>query len=83
MGLTGDTAASEHLWEGLIAGFTRRYGVKLLVWYEGFPAIEEAIGCEKRIKAWRRYWKIKLIEAPRFGIAGIQHHKPRILNPSI
>ncbi len=63
VGVTSDLA--RRVWEhreGLIAGFTRRYGVKLLVWYEGFPAIEEAIGCEKRIKAWRRYWKIKLIE---------------------
>lgn len=48
--------------EGLIRGFTADYGVKLLVWYESFPTALEAISAEKRIKRWRRKWKLELIE---------------------
>ena len=43
-------------------GFTAKYGVDLLVWFEPFPTIEEAITQEKKIKAWNRDWKISLIE---------------------
>lgn len=49
--------------EGLIPGFTRRYGVKRLVWYEMHETMNAAILREKRIKEWRRAWKIELIEA--------------------
>lgn len=49
--------------EGVNDGFTRRYGVKRLVWYEAHGAIEEAIVREKSIKRWRRAWKLALIEA--------------------
>jgi putative endonuclease len=49
--------------EGLIPGFTRRYGVKRLVYYEVFDTMEAAIVREKRLKEWRRAWKIELIEA--------------------
>lgn len=48
--------------KGLVRGFTAEYGVKLLVWYEGFPTALEAIAAEKRIKRWRRPWKLELIE---------------------
>lgn len=48
--------------EGIIQGFTTNYGVKLLVWYEAFPTALEAIAAEKRIKRWRRAWKLELIE---------------------
>jgi len=48
--------------EGVIKGFTHRYGVKSLVWYETFPTAHEAITAEKRIKRWRRAWKLQLIE---------------------
>jgi putative endonuclease len=48
--------------EGVIKGFTHRYGVKSLVWYEEFPTALEAIAAEKRIKRWRRAWKLQLIE---------------------
>jgi putative endonuclease len=48
--------------EGLIPGFTRRYGVKLLVWYEFHDTMIAAITREKQIKEWRRAWKIELIE---------------------
>ncbi|WP_420853649.1 GIY-YIG nuclease family protein [Sphingomonas beigongshangi] len=49
--------------EDLIPGFTRRYGVKRLVWYEVHDTMEAAIAREKRLKEWRRAWKIDLIEA--------------------
>ncbi len=48
---------------GLIAGFTRQYGVKHLVHYEMFDAIDAAIARERQLKEWRRSWKIELIEA--------------------
>ena len=44
-------------------GFTRRYGIHTLVWYELHPTMESAIGREKALKAWRRAWKVELIEA--------------------
>ena len=48
--------------EGVVAGFTTKYGVKMLVWYERHGDIHEAIAREKRLKRWRRDWKISLIE---------------------
>jgi putative endonuclease len=47
---------------GEIDGFTRRYGVKRLVWYEWHDGIEAAIHREKRLKKFSREWKINLIE---------------------
>jgi putative endonuclease len=63
IGVTGDLAgrAAEHR-EELREGFTKKYGVHLLVWFEEFGNIHEAILREKRIKKWRRTWKIELIE---------------------
>ncbi|MBJ6122088.1 GIY-YIG nuclease family protein [Sphingomonas mollis] len=49
--------------EGLIPGFTQRYGVRQLVWYEMHDTMDAAILREKRMKEWRRAWKIDLIEA--------------------
>ena len=43
-------------------GFTKRYGVHSLVWYEMHETMESAIRREKAIKKWRRAWKIELIE---------------------
>jgi putative endonuclease len=43
-------------------GFSARYGVDRLVWYEEYGAIGEAIEREKKLKKWRRDWKIRLIE---------------------
>jgi putative endonuclease len=48
--------------EGLLPGFTRRYGVKRLVYYEIYQDIGDAIHREKALKEWRRDWKIALIE---------------------
>ncbi|MGE0212877.1 MAG: GIY-YIG nuclease family protein [Parvibaculaceae bacterium] len=49
--------------EGLLGGFTKRYGVKRLVHYEVFSDIRAAIQREKTLKKWRREWKVNLIEA--------------------
>ena len=48
--------------EGLIDGFTRKYGCKLLVWYESYDDIQEARATELRMKNWNRQWKLKRIE---------------------
>ncbi len=45
-----------------IEGFTKKYQVHVLVYYEQFENIEEAIRREKQLKKWNREWKIKLIE---------------------
>ncbi len=47
---------------GLVEGFTRRYGVKTLVYFETHPLALTAIAREKQLKRWRRAWKIDLIE---------------------
>ena len=45
-----------------VPGFTKRYGVDKLMYFEAFDAIEDAIQREKSLKEWRRQWKINLIE---------------------
>ncbi len=46
----------------LAEGFTRKYGVHTLVWYELHETMESAIQREKAIKNWKRAWKINVIE---------------------
>ena len=46
----------------LVEGFTNRYGVHRLVWYEVHETMESAISREKSLKKWNRAWKIRLIE---------------------
>jgi putative endonuclease len=48
--------------QGNGAVFTRRYGVRRLVWMEHHDSIVEAIAREKQIKGWNRDWKLRLIE---------------------
>lgn len=48
--------------EGALPGFTARYGVKRLVWYEAHDSLEAAALREKRLKRWHRDWKTRLIE---------------------
>jgi len=48
--------------EDLQAGFTQKYGVHMLVWFEEHATIESAIRREKRLKHWNRAWKVDLIE---------------------
>ncbi|MCX5866251.1 MAG: GIY-YIG nuclease family protein [Proteobacteria bacterium] len=47
---------------GLVEGFTNKYGVHNLVWYEMHKSPETAITREKQIKKWKRAWKIEMIE---------------------
>jgi putative endonuclease len=63
-GMTNDLSRRvyEHR-EGLVEGFTKRYGIKRLVHYEEFPTALDAIRREKRIKKYPRAWKINLILA--------------------
>lgn len=48
--------------EEVTGGFTKRYGVKRLVWFEVHQTMESAIQREKSIKRWLRQWKIELVE---------------------
>lgn len=64
VGVTSNLLARVHHHRtGAVPGFTREYGVKLLVWFEQHSTMESAITREKRIKKWNRAWKLKLIEA--------------------
>jgi putative endonuclease len=49
--------------EAQVDGFTKRYGLKSLVWYEQHEDVQQAILREKQIKKWDRMWKIELIES--------------------
>ena len=48
--------------QGTASRFTQRYNCTHLVWYETYTDVKEAILREKRLKKWRRAWKIELIE---------------------
>ena len=55
----------KRVWEhknNVVEGFTKKYGVHTLVWYEVHETMESAIQREKTIKNWKRAWKIKVIE---------------------
>jgi len=63
IGVTNDLIrrVDEHKME-LVDGFTKRYQVKKVVYYEWFNQIKYAIQREKQLKNWHRIWKINLIE---------------------
>ena len=63
IGVTSDLA--QRIWQhknDVFEGFTKKYGVHLLVYYEQHEDMENAIIREKRLKKWNREWKIRLIE---------------------
>jgi putative endonuclease len=63
VGVTSDLV--QRVWQhknDVFDGFTKRYGVHALVWYETCGSMETAITREKAIKEWKRAWKIRLIE---------------------
>ena len=67
-GHTDDIAA--RVWkhrEKTFGGFTARYGVTRLVWYEAHDSREAAFQRERRIKTWNRAWKVRLIQAANPG----------------
>jgi len=62
VGVTNDLV--RRVWEhknDILEGFTKKYGVHRLVWYEETTDVDVAIQREKQIKKWRRQWKINLI----------------------
>jgi putative endonuclease len=62
VGVTSDLVrrVSEHR-DGRIPGFSQRYNLKYLVYYESIPSIKDAIRREKQLKNWHRDWKLNLI----------------------
>lgn len=55
----------KRIWEhknDMVEGFTSKYSVHTLVWYEVHESLESAITREKQVKNWKREWKIKTIE---------------------
>ena len=64
IGVTSDLA--KRVWEhknNIIEGFTKKYSVHKLVWYQIFENMPEAIKAEKQMKEWKRKWKLELIES--------------------
>lgn len=56
----------ERAWQhknGLADGFTKKYGIHTLVWFESHETMASAIGREKAIKEWHRAWKLSMIES--------------------
>ena len=63
IGMTNDLVRRVHEHKNkLVEGFTKKYGVHQLVYYESTNDVAAAITREKRMKKWKRQWKIKLIE---------------------
>jgi putative endonuclease len=63
IGVTSDLV--KRAWEhrnGVVAGFTRKYRCKLLVWYAAYDDIEQARARELQMKKWKRQWKLSEIE---------------------
>lgn len=63
VGVTSDLI--KRVWQHrnhVVEGFTEKYDVSLLVWFEQHETMESAIAREKAIKEWKRAWKIALIE---------------------
>jgi putative endonuclease len=88
IGVTSDiyTRMREHR-EGTFEGFTKKYNIKHLVYYEAYETMADAVKRETQLKKWRRLWKIRLIEemnptwsdlfdeedgARQFGVSGQQ-----------
>lgn len=64
IGVTGglDDRMERHI-KGKGSNFTNKYKLKILVYFEEFQYIEDAIKREKQLKNWHRQWKINLIES--------------------
>ena len=63
IGVTGDLLSRVHQHQtGVLDGFTKKYGVKDLVYFEPSEDVRVALEREKQLKKWNREWKIRLIE---------------------
>jgi putative endonuclease len=63
IGMTDDLV--RRVWQhraGVVPGFTMKYGVKMLVWYEQHETRESVLTRERQLKKWNRTWKLRLIE---------------------
>ena len=63
IGMTDNLA--RRIWEHrseIVPGFTKKYGIKTLVWYELHESRENAFQRERQLKKWNRAWKLELIE---------------------
>lgn len=75
IGVTSDLAGRLHQHQsGTGSGFTARYRVQRLVWFEEFDLVVDAITREKTMKKWPRQWKINLIERDNPGWNDIAWH---------
>ncbi|BDV33956.1 GIY-YIG nuclease family protein [Methylocystis iwaonis] len=64
IGVTNDLSRRVHQHKTKqLPGFTSRYNVQMLVWYETYADVTEAITREKQLKKWERRWKLELIES--------------------
>jgi putative endonuclease len=64
IGVTSDLV--ERVWqhrEAVVPGFTKRYGCKMLVWFEAFDDLQDTRRRELQMKEWKRRWKLEAIEA--------------------
>jgi putative endonuclease len=74
VGVTSDLIRRIHEHrQGIVEGFTKKYGVQTLVYYEPFDDIENAIAREKQIKKWNRGWKVELIEKKNLHWEDLYH----------
>ncbi len=63
LGVTSDLPGRVHQHRtGMIAGFSKRYGCRTLVWYEAHDDIQDARARELQMKKWKRGWKLQAIE---------------------
>jgi len=72
IGVTSDLV--RRVWEhreGMIPGFTRNYGIKTLVYFESFSDVHDAIRREKRLKKYKREWKLNLIQEKNIAWADL------------
>jgi putative endonuclease len=84
IGVTSDLLARLYQHRtGDVKGFTSKYGVYRLVWFEQFGSMFDAIAREKQLKRWHRQWKVNLIEsenpqwvdlAPGLGLPSLLQH---------
>ena len=74
IGVTSDLV--KRVWEHRnhsVEGFTKHYGIYQLVWYELHENMESAIQREKRLKGWKRIWKLELIESTNANWQDLYH----------
>jgi putative endonuclease len=63
LGVTSDLPSRIYVHKiGAVSGFTRKYGCKILVWYQAFDQLDAARHRELQMKEWKRAWKLRVIE---------------------